>query len=354
MLFYFCDILGKKIDNFLAECVLKAGRENLSDLIFDIAGCSKKELTEEYKLKLNVEQVKEEFRPNSFISIPSYEERHRKKVINFFTNVIKTCIYEELDESDWNSEKSDCKTASMHSVNLSDISNKLPVIFVIDNAHEMCSTSWQLLEYIMSNCYRIVIILLVNTDTRDRILINPGSIEAFEEAHISIQREQFIATHDLPRLKWEEIGQVIALNAPLYRESFKNEINDMVAIIDRFDTIKTKEASDNWKDKLTEKWQINRTIRKVDREILMVITEKCHGNPLICLQYFVNMLHNDLIRVENTGFVIPTDNFFHCKLINDWTIVPCPRIAAKIRLQRNSQFLYQIHSKGKNCRPGEA
>ena len=35
-------------------------------------------------------------------------------------------------------------------------------------------------------------------------------------------------------------------------------------------------------------------------------------------------------------------------------MVPCPRIAIKIRLQRYSQFLYSIHSKGKNSKPGEA
>lgn len=83
----------------------------------------------------------------------------------------------------------------------------------------------------------------------------------------------------------------------------------MTSIINSANTIKTKSAGKVWKQKLTEQWKVEQTIKKVDREILLVITEKCLGNPLISLQYFVNMLHNDVIKVENTGFVVPTEKF---------------------------------------------
>lgn len=75
----------------------------MSDLVFEIGGCSKERLDEDYKSKLNVEQVKEVIRPNQFISIPAYDIKIRKKLINFFTLVIKACIYEEFGESEWNS-----------------------------------------------------------------------------------------------------------------------------------------------------------------------------------------------------------------------------------------------------------
>lgn len=128
----------------------------------------------------------------------------------------------------------------------------------------------------------------------------------------------------------------------------------MTRINDLQRTIKSAEACEEWRDRLSKKWQTDITIKKVDKEILELITVKCHGNPLISLQYFVNMLHSKVIRIDCKGVVRPTNTFNTCQIINDWTTVPCPRIAVKIRLQRYSQFLYSIHSKGKNCRPGEA
>jgi hypothetical protein len=45
----------------------------------------------------------------------------------------------------------------------------------------MCPTSWLLLESIMIECYQVVIILLVKTDCRDRMVIHPNAVDTFVE-----------------------------------------------------------------------------------------------------------------------------------------------------------------------------
>jgi len=60
------------------------------------------------------------------------------------------------------------------------------------------------------------------------------------------------------------------------------------------------------------------------------------------------MLHDDFIRVEKSGTVVPQDSFISCMRLNDWTPVPVPRLALKRVIQGSSQFVYSIQSKGKN------
>lgn len=48
-------------------------------------------------------------------------------------------------------------------------------------------------------------------------------------------------------------------------------------------------------------------MQHVDEDVLRVIVSKCRGNPLLCLQYFVNMLQNRFIEVKPNGDVIPTE-----------------------------------------------
>ena len=59
-------------------------------------------------------------------------------------------------------------------------------MIVIDNAHAMCPASWELLEQISDECYRVVVLLLMQSDDMDRIQIHPDSIKTFERVHNSI------------------------------------------------------------------------------------------------------------------------------------------------------------------------
>ena len=86
-------------------------------------------------------------------------------------------------------------------------------------------------------------------------------------------------------------------------------------------------------------------MHQVDEDILHVIVAKCHGNPLLCLQYFVNMLHNGFIEISEHGDVEPTEKFDFCESINDWSMVPVPRLALKINTQLLDQYYFSIKNK---------
>ena len=74
-------------------------------------------------------------------------------------------------------------------------------------------------------------------------------------------------------------------------------------------------------------------MNSIDEDILYVIVTKCNGNPLLCLQYFINLLHNGFICVQEDGSVEPTDKFDFCISVNDWSTVPVPRLMLKVNTQ---------------------
>jgi hypothetical protein len=53
-------------------------------------------------------------------------------------------------------------------------------IIILDNAHMMDQASWQLFEAIRDECYRVAIILCVQTDDQDKIKINSEVKPVFE------------------------------------------------------------------------------------------------------------------------------------------------------------------------------
>ena len=92
---------------------------------------------------------------------------------------------------------------------------------------------------------------------------------------------------------------------------------------------------------------------QVEPEILQMVVTKCRGNPILCLQYFVNMIHDAFVEIRADGSVHPTEKYQHCKEINDWTKLAVPRLALKTYAQMIDHFYYSIQTKGKNQRPGE-
>jgi len=93
-------------------------------------------------------------------------------------------------------------------------------------------------------------------------------------------------------------------------------------------------------------------MQEIDDQIMRVISSKCRGNPLLSLQYFVNMLHGGFIEISADGFVEPTEKFDYCVSINDWSMVPVPRIALKINTQLLDQYYFSVKNKIAQ-RPGE-
>ena len=215
---------------------------------------------------------------------------------------MKCMVGEENDISGWNSMMDNTRNRSRQDLTGELDDDKPPFILMIDNAHNMCPTSWQLLESIIFDCYRLVVILLVQSDEMDRMKIHQDSIETFESVYAEItEHVEEIVEKDLPRMSAKDFGAIIRSSAQKYRSTYTNEMKDMTRIIDPKKTLKTEQMGIEWRQILTEKWQLSTNINEVDMEILKLITAKCRGNPLLGLQYFVNLLHNGFIEVINNG-----------------------------------------------------
>ena len=70
------------------------------------------------------------------------------------------------------------------------------------------------------------------------------------------------------------------------------------------------------------------------------------------MQYFVNLLHNDFIRIASNSYVKTTKKFDLCLSLNDWKQVPVPRLALKLTCTHLDKYLYAIQNKKPN-KPGE-
>ena len=118
-------------------------------------------------------------------------------------------------------------------------------------------------------------------------------------------------------------------------------MKDMTKIKDKSKTIKTEEMGAQWKEILTAKWQLDTRINKVDERITSLVVSKCRGNPLLCLEYFVNLLHNDCIHIDKIdGTVSPGTKFETYMELDDWTGVPIPRLAFKINTTMLDQYYW--------------
>lgn len=147
--------------------------------------------------------------PFDFVTRQDYAESHKREIIEVLAQLFKCLIGEEDDISisGWNSVL-DNKNKSRQDTT-DQLSEKPPFVIVIDNAHNMCPTSWDLLEAITEECYRIVIILLMQSDDMDRIRIHPDSVKTFERVYNSIQDQIDIIKKDLPRLTKEDLAQIL-------------------------------------------------------------------------------------------------------------------------------------------------
>ena len=157
----------------------------------------------------------------------------------------------------------------------------------------------------------------------------------------------------MPRLDSVQLCQLVIQNAKNYQRSYTMEIKERTRIVDANNTIKNEADGKMWTQRLTQEWQLENLMTDVDQKIMSVIAMKCLGNPLMSLQYFVNMLHNGFVLIESDGYVSPTDKFNHCQFINDWTSLPVPNLAFKINCTLLDEFYYSYMVKGPQLRPGE-
>ena len=130
------------------------------------------------------------------------------------------------------------------------------------------------------------------------------------------------------------------------------ELMDMTRIVDPNNTIKSHEVGEDLRATLIQKYRLDHKIRNISPIILQIVQRKCAGNPLLCMGYFLNMLHNDFLELGKNGNLIPTEKFKLCNRIDNWTNLPVPRHSLKLTIQSLSTFYFQIQKKP-NQKPGE-
>ena len=294
-------------------------------------------------------------RANPFIARPDYANEDRQQVIELLSNFVKLVLGETEDVSGLISFDNKNRSRQMGGTSDDDDpSEQAPVIFVLDNAHLMDVASWQLYEALSDDCRRICIILLMQTDDQDNLkigLTGKDDKQIFETIWGDDSMEEMRVV-DLPRLDPTALHNILAGYALKYQSSHMSEVQKMTEIVDPKTTIKNKPDSDAWRQRLVDKWQLAVKFSQVDAAILEVICTRCNGNPLLCMQYFVNLLHNDFIRVQPDGHVKTTDKFKLCQSLNDWKAVPVPRLALKLTCTHLDKYLYAIQTKRPN-KPGE-
>ena len=155
---------------------------------------------------------------------------------DFLTQLIKCFIGEENEISEWHSLIDNIKQKSRDMDE--SFLDKPPYMIFIDNAHNMCPTSWQLLEKVIEESYRLVVVLLVQSDDMDRMRIDPQSISTFERVYDNIFERIDVVEKDLPRLSVDELNDILKIYGQKYKMTYKKEMDDMTKIIDYNNTIK--------------------------------------------------------------------------------------------------------------------
>ena len=122
--------------------------------------------------------------PFPFITRPDYSAQDKEELISFLTELVKCMIGEDNDVSGWQSLFENRNNSRQQRDEGED--DKAPIVIFIDNAQDMCPTSWLFLDNILEECYQVVVILLVQSDDMDRMKIHPQSVQAFEQAYNSI------------------------------------------------------------------------------------------------------------------------------------------------------------------------
>ena len=167
-----------------------------------------------------VEQVKPAFSYISFVERPKYSTEIQETVIAIMYNLVKLAIGEVADISDLvggpligktityeesKTESSVEKSQTSESIGSdSEECKTAPFILVLDNAHMMDPASWELYEALRDGCYRLAIIIILQTDYNDSVKIRADQQSTFERVwnHPSMEDNRVI---ELPSFSKESL-----------------------------------------------------------------------------------------------------------------------------------------------------
>ena len=116
-------------------------------------------------------------------------------------------------------------------------------------------------------------------------------------------------------------------------------MRSMTSIKDPETTIKTVKEGEMWVQRITDKLNLHKVFKTVDDGIVVHIVQKCECNPLICLQYFYNLINNGFIRINERDQVVPNESFEQCMKLHDFTTIPSPSPVHKRRLKNLDDYL---------------
>jgi len=130
-----------------------------------------------------------------------------------------------------------------------------------------------------------------------------------------IMKENFMKNSryfEMNELSSKDLKKILLELAPKYNQSYTEEMESMTEIINPNKTIKTPEDSAKWRETLTKKWNLSSVYQSIDDEIVECITRKCEGNPLVCLQFFYNLIQNDFLKITRESALVPTKKYEEC------------------------------------------
>lgn len=156
-------------------------------------------------------------------------------MLDFILDFIKEVLGERSDDS--SEAISNASRVKSNSNYFSQGSpSETPVLIIFDTVQLMDEASWRLLEMIRDECQRIAFVLLIQTDSNNKIKIHPEAQQYFTESFQSSLES--IRVIDLPPLKIEEINHLIEELAPKYQSMMTEEIHLMTKIDDPAHSIK--------------------------------------------------------------------------------------------------------------------
>ena len=104
MLRFHCKIRNLNREHFLAECIIKANRANMVDLICEITGVDKARMgAKNLQYFQPQEQVKTIPDPIAFVKMPDYKPEVKEELVAFLTLLFRFLIGEGEEVSDWGS-----------------------------------------------------------------------------------------------------------------------------------------------------------------------------------------------------------------------------------------------------------
>ena len=92
----------------------------------------------------------------------------------------------------------------------------------IDNAHRMDKVSWQMFQSLVHECSNFALIMLMQTDDRDRIKISDAAAQEFELSITDLVENYgyTIVEKELPRIEHDMLNDLIVRNGMNYKRSF--------------------------------------------------------------------------------------------------------------------------------------